>query len=209
MADSELIIHDITKDVFKAEVYPGDPVPACEKIQDIGRGDSCNVSRLTLGSHSGTHIDAPRHFLPDGKTVEEIDLHQFIGPCTVIEMSGVLDAPTLREAVRREFKRIILKGSITFTLEAAKVLTERGTRLIGVEGLSLGTPETAEEIHIELLKNDVVILESLDMTDIKPGRYYLFTAPMAVGGCDGAPCRAVLFEVEQEDEIHSFEVEES
>lgn len=196
MADSDLIIHDITRDLLKAEVYPGDPRPSCERVLELEKGDGCNVCRLSMGSHSGTHIDAPSHFLPGGKTVGDIDFNKLMGPCSVLELDGVLDAASFAGAIEMEYRRILLKGDFTFTPEAARVLTKRGTYLIGVESLSLGSGEADGEIHRELLKNDVVILEALDLSAVKPGHYYLFSAPLAVNDCDGAPCRAVLFETD-------------
>lgn len=197
-------IYDITKELFSSEVYFGDPSPSLTKIQEIKNGDECNLSMLTMCLHNGTHIDAPCHFLDGEKDITTLDLESVIGDCIVVEWSGLLDENNAKTVMDRLFKRygiikrLLLKGrDVVLNLGGATVLTNYDLCLIGVEKSTVGNEreqEDVEQVHRHLLKNEIVILESLDLSQVKEGAYMLLAQPLKIQGADGAPCRAILLE---------------
>lgn len=186
-------IHDITQELFTAKIYPGDPSPSSEKILHIGKGDCCNVTKLSLCVHNGTHMDAPYHFYENGETIDQVDLAKSIGNCIVIEESNV-DMMSLIERLEQGHKRILLKGNKEITLEMAQVLNQYDIMLVGVESQSVGPMDSPMPVHLELLGKGVVLLEGLVLQNIKEGSYFLIAPPLKLGGSDGSPCRAVLLE---------------
>ena len=84
--------YDISRELFGSAVYPGDPAPECERLMQVRNGDGCNLTYLKMCTHNGTHMDAPRHFLDEGRAVDELPLKQVMGPCSVVEFDGILDA---------------------------------------------------------------------------------------------------------------------
>ncbi len=191
-------IYDITQELFGGKVYPGDSAPTFERVLKISEGASCNVTTLCLGAHNGTHMDAPYHFYDEGKTIDQLDLHRCIGPCQVVDLSAMN-----REELERFLlvckKRILIKGNTEITLELAKLFNQYHIILIGVEGQSVGPEGAPMPVHLELLKEEVVLLEGLLLADIPEGEYFLSAAPLKLGGSDGAPCRAVLFSFDETD----------
>lgn len=187
-------LYDISQEVFACTVYPGDRGP--ERLEELrmARGDDYNLTSFAMGAHNGTHVDAPFHFFAEGATVEAIPLEKTVGPCLVRAVSGRLGgaeaAALLREA--GVGGRLLLKGSAEVTAEAAEVF--RGLWLIGVESQSVGAEEELAAVHRALLGAGVVLLEGLRLSQVPEGRYLLSAAPLALGGADGAPCRAVLLE---------------
>lgn len=192
----KLYVHDITQELFGGKVYPGDLVPSYERVAAMERGDIYNLTNLSMGAHNATHIDAPFHFYQDGKTVEELELSRCIGPCTVIELKDS-GSNTLREALKSCQKRILLKGDLVITLELAQLMNELEILLVGVETQSVGPEGAPMQVHLELLGKEVVLLEGIRLGEVEPGDYFLFAAPLKLGGCDGAPCRAVLLEFDK------------
>lgn len=188
-------IYDITQELFGCQVFPGDPAPEKEQILQIKNGDNCNLTKISMCAHNGTHLDAPYHFCDDGKTVEELDLNRVIGDALVISFEGKLTGADIDEIVR-EYKpeRILFKGDTVITPESAKALNRYGILLVGVESQTVGTEETLAEIHADLLSAEIVILEGLRLSEVPEGVYFLNAAPLKLGGCDGAPCRAVLID---------------
>ncbi|HEU6443564.1 MAG TPA: cyclase family protein [Gaiellaceae bacterium] len=180
--------------------YPGDPVVELERAASIAEGSPVNLTRIDFGLHSGTHVDAPVHFLDGAEGIDQVPLDALIGPCEVVE------APDLtRESVARApegVERVLFKtpnselwASDEFAEdfarldgEAARLLVERGVRLVGVDYLSVGD----EAAHHALLEAGVVPVEGLDLRGVEPGRYELVCLPLRVVGADGAPARAVL-----------------
>lgn len=191
-------IYDISREVFSAAVYPGDPIPNQENILAIKDGACCNLSRLELGSHSATHLDAPLHFIPNGKGVEEIDLQKCIGKCKVISRQGYVGEKDIEEVISDGCKKLLIKGEIEIGLGAARSIAEHELELLGVEGTTVGTTDTSQEIHRVLLNKEVVIVEALNLQKVPDGDYLLFAAPLKLAGVDGSPCRAVLIS-EMED----------
>lgn len=186
-------IYDITQELFHGRVYPGDPGPEFNRVLKISDGAFCNLTELSLGAHNATHLDAPYHFIDQGKTIDQVELGRCIGPCSVISLSGLSDMEFAKVLDKCE-KRLLIKGSFTVTLEIAKLFNRRGILLVGVESQSVGPVDSPMEVHLELLDKEVVLLEGIDLSEVPPGNYFLSAAPLKLGGCDGAPCRAVLLE---------------
>lgn len=193
-------IYDISQAVLSSEVYPGDPAPRLDKIADMSRGDTYNLSEFSMCAHNGTHIDAPRHFIEDGKTIGEIDLSRVIGACYVALPKGEIngaEAQRILENARKHTdaaSRILIKGKWEVTSEAATVFREGGVRLVGVELQSVGPLLCPMEVHKTLLGADVVLLEGLRLDEVAEGAYTLFAAPINLGVAEGAPCRAILID---------------
>lgn len=189
-------IYDISQNIFKAKVYPGDPIPTKNFIKSIDKGDSYTLSTFSMSSHTGTHVDAPSHFIKDGKTIEEICLNKFVGYCYVFE----IDEPLTKEIVNNIFNKInelninkiLIKGKGILTLEGAKAIEDMNIDLIGTELLSFGNDLDEEEIHKILLKSNIVLLEGINLENINTGKYFLNSAPLKLDELEGAPCRAIL-----------------
>ena len=175
-------------------IYPGDPPLVMEPALSRARGDVANVTRLGLGTHTGTHVDAPAHFLDGGAGVEALPLDALIGPAHVADAGapiGALDATALRAlGVPDGAERVLLKRAPDdgLTGDAARLLVDRGVRLVGVDCLTVGD----EEAHRVLLGAGVVALEGLDLSRVAPGSWRLICLPLLIPGADGAPARAVL-----------------
>jgi arylformamidase len=188
---------------------PGDPGFELELVQRIGDGEPCNVSKITMGAHSGTHVDAPYHFLADGPTIEQLSLEILMGKCRVIEVAGRdrIDRPELEALDLRDDIRILLKTRMSgqlrhpefrhdfvhLTPEAATYLVQAGLKLVGVDYLSVEKLDsTGFPVHHTLLGAGVVIIEGLDLSQVEPGEYELTCLPLLIAGGDGAPARVVL-----------------
>ncbi len=179
--------------------YPGDPQVHIERAASISGGDVVNLTRIDFGLHSGTHVDAPVHFIDGAAGVDAIPLDALVGPCEVVEAPDLSPASV---AAAPPVERILFKtpnselwATDEFADEfarldgaAAELLVERGVRLIGVDYLSVGD----EQAHHTLLEAGVVPVEGLDLRAIEPGSYELVCLPLRVVGADGAPARAIL-----------------
>jgi len=190
-------------------VYPGDPVPRVEPVRQLESGDACNLSLLTLGSHTGTHVDAPYHFLADGPRLGDVALDRMVGEALVADLRGrpAVDAEALGEVdIRpgdivlcrtdnswrweaREFQR-----DFTYlTEDAARLLLARGARAVGMDYLSIERFGSADfPVHHILLGAGVFVIEGLDLRAVSPGRYTLVCLPLKFPDLDGAPARAIL-----------------
>ena len=193
-------VTDISQEVFSCSVYPGDPAPARERLRDMEQGDLYNLSRFSMCAHNGTHIDAPAHFLRDGKTVDELPLEPFAGYCYVARHQGdvtAADALKILEKAREKaaWERILIAGKATVTAPAAREFAKAGILLLGNESQSVGPEDAPMEVHLILLKAQVVLLEGLVLSGVCEGRYLLSALPLNLGGCEGAPCRACLIEI--------------
>lgn len=189
-------------------VYAGDPPVEVAPAADIERGDPANVSRLALGSHTGTHVDAPRHFLPGGRGVDGLALDVLLGPARVVECpAGPVDARAVASAGLGAEQRVLFKTANSglwrrdgfvrdyqaLTLDAARTLVAAGVLLVGIDYLSVeafGAP--GHPVHRCLLEAEVVVLEGLDLAAIAPGRYELACLPLRIRDGDGAPARVLL-----------------
>lgn len=189
--------YDISQEIFSAEIYPGDPVPGKKTVMSLDKEepDACQLSELFLGSHTGTHMDAPKHFFKDGKSIEQVNLEQCIGNCKVVEHSGEVTENDVNHWINDgRCERLLIKGDIVITQQAAQRMVEGGVRCVGVEGLTVGPLSSPKEVHCILLGAEVVIIEGLRMGQVQAGDYFLMAQPLKMAGLDGSPVRAVLVE---------------
>ena len=187
-------LYDISQEVFSCAVYPGDPAPEKQTLRSTNAGDVYNLTAFSMCAHNGTHIDAPFHFLPDGKTVEQMGLRAFLGDCWVTrregDITGVMAEEILAQA--RGAERILIAGKATVTEEAARVFADSGILLLGNEGQTVGPEEAPMAVHKLLLGRGIALLEGVVLHAVPQGRYFLSALPLKLAGADGAPCRAVL-----------------
>jgi arylformamidase len=183
--------------------YPGDPKVSIERAKAIADGDPANVSRLDFGVHTGTHVDAPVHFIEGGGGVETIPVDVLYGPARVLDLTGVdgdvgaadLEAFDLGERVLLKTTNSELwalgefvEDYVSLAADGARLLVERGVRLVGLDYLSIGD----EDAHRALLEARLVPLEGLDLRRVEPGEYTLVCAPLLIDGSDGGPARVLL-----------------
>lgn len=196
-------------------VWPGNPGVMITPTSRISRGDTSNVSEIRLGSHTGTHVDPPYHFLDEGATADELPLDAMMGEATVADLSGTagpigpdelddlsLPGEVTRLLLRTDNSSLWATGPGAFpdtyvclSPEGARWVVDNGIRLIGIDFLSIevrGAP--GHPTHRTLLEAGVVILEGLDLSGVEPGEYTLVCFPLKIAGGDGAPTRAVLLE---------------
>ena len=187
-------IYDISQEVFSCAVYPGDPEPEKQELCSTAAGDLYNLTYFSMCAHNGTHVDAPFHFIHHGKTVDALGLEPFVGECYVARCQGDIGEKTAEEILwkAKGARRILLAGDLTVTAEAASVFAEAGIRLFGNEGQSVGPDDAPMQVHLILLRKEIVLLEGIVLKDVPEGHYFLSAAPLNLGGCDGAPCRAYL-----------------
>ena len=203
-----MALHDVSIPIRPGMViYDGNPGVGIELDSAIVRGATANVSKVTMGAHTGSHIDGPSHFYDGRPGADSLPLEAMIGPATVVELDGLgagpVDAPALEAAgVPEGVERLLLKtpnsqlwsreefsrGFVRLDRSGAEWALERGLRLIGIDYLSIGDPDA----HLVLLGAGVVALEGLDLRAIAPGEYELLCLPLRLVGTDGAPARVVL-----------------
>lgn len=179
------MIYDITQEIFECDVYPGDMRPEFKRIRSFETGDISNATEFAMNAHNGTHIDAPFHRLPNGKAIDELSLSACIGECEVIRYDNK------KRIAETDAKRILFSHCDHIDEETARLLVQKEILFLGAEGLSIGSCE----VHNILLGAEIVVLEGALLRDIPEGRYQLYAAPIKLGGCDGAPCRAVLIKI--------------
>lgn len=196
------MIYDISQPVFSCAVYPGDPKPERTMLSRLENGDSCNLTAFSMCAHNGTHVDAPLHFFVDGLGVGSLALSKFVGPAYVGTLRGdvsALDAETLLTKAKNVYpgaeKRILIKGDATVTLEAARLFANSGVDLVGNESQTVGPEDAPMAVHLALLSTEVVLLEGVRLKHVPDGAYMLNCAPINLGDCDGAPCRAILMDL--------------
>ena len=190
--------------------WPDNPPVRIQRALDLDRGDGANVSTISMGSHTGTHVDAPIHFLQSGKGIDKLPMSVAIGRARVIQIE---DAQSIRpgELISHKIRRgerILLKtGNSTrcwqsrsfvedfvyLSSEAAKFLVDRGVRMVGIDYLSVGGfKKDGAATHRYLLEAGIWIVEGLDLSKVEPGAYILVCLPLKIVGGDGAPARVVL-----------------
>ncbi len=191
-------IIDISKDILKTPVYPGDPEGYIDEIESIKNGGHCNMNAFYTCLHTATHIDAPLHFIDGGETVDKIPLDIFLGECVVVETPP---GPITGEYAEDRFpwkscERLLIKGGgLSYLMESsAYYVNDAGIKLIGTDSASIGIHGTNKAIHNALLRAGTVILEGLDLTNVAPGKYFLVAQPLKISGVEAAPCRALLIE---------------
>jgi arylformamidase len=190
--------------------WPGDPAPLIERVLDMNQGKGCNLSRLTLGAHTGTHMDAPLHFIRDGAPLDRLPLDAVVGPARVIaieDRESVKPQELARHALRPG-QRVLFKTAnsprcwetdqfvedfVFISPEAAEYLAKRRVRTVGVDYLSVGGfKRGGAETHRALLGAGIWLIEGLDLTEVKPGWCDLVCLPLKAVGVEGAPARVIL-----------------
>lgn len=192
-------IYDISQEIFGCQVYPGDPAPEKQTLYAMENGDLYNLTAFRMCTHNGTHIDAPAHFLKDGKTVDAVPVEAFVGLAYVAAHSGLVtaeDAAAILEKAKSQnaeaAKRILLKGAAEVSLEAAKVFASAKLWLLGNESQTVGPEDAPMAVHQVLLGAEVILLEGIRLGAVPEGVYLLNAAPLHLFGAEGAPCRAIL-----------------
>ena len=209
-------IYDVTVAVSEnVPIYEGDPRVEIESVRSIAGGDNANVSHLCLGAHTGTHVDAPNHFIDGTRRVEDLEIEKLVGPCRVIaidesvisiepshlgELNGVERVlfKTRNSAFWNEPEKGFRTDFTYISPEAARRLADAGVKLVGIDYLSVekfGSDDFAT--HIALLESEIVIVEGLDLRQVPAGDYEITCLPLKyVGGTgDGAPARTILREI--------------
>lgn len=194
-------IYDISQEVFGCAVYPGDPSPERQVMLSISEGKMCNLTAFNMCAHNGTHVDAPFHFINEGRTIDQVDIDRFVGYCYVASHDGDITAEDANKIMDRAkdaagdtdcYDRILVKGEATMTEEAAKVFADNKIKLFGNESQTVGPLDAPMEVHLIMLGAEIVLLEGIRLSEVPDGVYLLNSAPINLGGSDGAPCRAIL-----------------
>jgi arylformamidase len=192
--------------------FPGDPAFKMSPYLSRSKGDAVNLHVYTMGSHTGTHVDLPRHLFDEAPVLRDLDLERLIGPAYVADLSRVTnlitekDLKNLPSAIPTRVllktkssergymgRKKFFKGYVSLGLEGARYLVKRGIRTIGIDYLSIEGFEMKElAVHKYLLKNRVVIIEGLDLRGVKSGGYFLICLPLNVPSAEGSPARAIL-----------------
>ncbi len=189
--------------------WPGDPPLILERYLKMEEGAEANATRFAASVHIGTHIDAPRHFLPEGATVDAIPLEQLIGPAWVIDLTAcpTINAQALQEAnIPPQAQRLLFKTRnealwqtpgfrqdyVAITPDGAQWLADRGVRVVGIDYLSVAPFEDPAPTHRILLGAGMVLIEGLYLAEVPPGPYTLYCLPLRLQGAEGAPARAIL-----------------
>jgi arylformamidase len=190
--------------------WPDNPPIVVERIMDIDHGGGANVSKLSLGVHTGTHVDAPVHFTPGAIGIDQVPLDALVGVARVIEIHGdVVSVPELEKAQIERGERILLKtrnspaawaradfveNAVALTAESATWLAERGVMTLGIDYLSVGSyaADNGEPVHRALIDAGIIIIEGLDLTRVPPGPCDLVCLPLKITHADGAPARAIV-----------------
>lgn len=192
-------------------VWPGDPSVEIEKAADMEAGDSINLSHLTLSAHTGTHVDAPRHFIQGGAGIDSLALEVLVGPALVVsapdmdvlsaEVLEALDIPAGTERVLFQTRNSELWAAgkhgfdeeyVAIAEDGAQWLVRRGVKLVGVDYLSVAPYSDPTPTHKTLLGAGIITVEGLNLSGIESGLYQLVCLPLNIPDCDGAPARAIL-----------------
>ncbi|HBX71265.1 MAG TPA: cyclase [Chloroflexi bacterium] len=204
--------YDITVPIFPTmPVWPGDPAVQVERVAKIEEGANANVSRLAMSAHTGTHVDAPYHFLAEGHTLEKVPLNLMMGRAYVLHLpeADLITAEILENAeIPPRTRRILFKTRnskiwarretafqtdfVALAADGAEYLVNRGVKLVGIDYLSVAPFKNSRPTHEILLKAGVLILEGVNLSEVSQGRYTLYCLPLNLQGVDGAPARAVL-----------------
>jgi arylformamidase len=210
-----MTIHDISLTLSPdLPTWPGDPGLELEQFESMDKGAHVNVTRISTSVHVGTHVDAPHHFLNDGRTVEQLSLEVLNGPCYVVQLPDGIEAITAevleRTEITSDMKRVLFgtrnshlwangerkfqTDFVAITEDGAEWLVQRGVQLVGVDYLSVAPYGDSEPTHKVLLGAGVVIVEGLNLSSVMRGFYDLHCLPLKIAGSDGAPARAILIQ---------------
>ncbi len=208
-------IYDISLTVTPAlPVWPGDPSVMLKRVSKMEEGAHNNVSQMALSAHAGTHVDAPYHFIADGKTIETLTLDVLMGPAYVLEIPDSITLVSAEDLKNAGFtagmERVLLKTRnnhiwqqpglpfqsdfVSVAPDGAQYLVDQGVRLIGIDYFSIAPFKDSIPTHRILLGASVVVLEGVNLSEVPAGKYTLYCLPLKLGGSDGAPARAVLTE---------------
>jgi arylformamidase len=206
-------LYDITVPVHEGmPTWPGDPGLSLRLASSTAKGSVANVTRIDMGAHTGTHMDAPFHFEPDGVGIDRLPLEVLVGPCRVFDLTNILghinraalEKCDLRGVTRALFKtknsrrwasdeREFDKGFIAVAADGAEYLVAHGVKLVGVDYLSVEPFGSKDHpVHHTLLRASVVIVEGLNLAEVPPGDYEVMALPVKLRGADGAPARVIL-----------------
>jgi arylformamidase len=203
-------IFDVTMTIKEGMIsWPSDGPVHVERVKSMVDGDRLNQSRLDMSAHTGTHIDAPVHFLEAGTGIDTVSLELLMGPAVLVHLPGVeeIGAYQLKNAdipagidrllLKTDNSALLDKGTFDekfsfLTLDGARYLVDRHIRLVGIDYLSIAQYGMGESVHQELLREGIVIIEGLDLREVPAGAYQMTALPLKIAGCDGAPARVVL-----------------
>lgn len=205
-------IYDITIPITSAmTVWPGDPWVVVKRVSKIEEGANANVSHLAFGAHTGTHVDAPYHFIPEGNTLDQIPLERWVGDSVVVEFLDIdlITKRLLEEAdIPPGTRRLLFKTRnsgiwsgddnqfhedfVALSPDGAQYLVDRGIEMVGIDYLSIAPFRESRPTHQILLGAGILILEGINLLQVPPGRYQLYCLPLKLVGVDGAPARAIL-----------------
>jgi arylformamidase len=204
--------YDITLTITpQSIVWPGDPPVRIRQTSSIASGDTSNVSEVSMSCHTGTHVDAPDHFLNNGITVEDLSLDLLVGRAYVLHLPDVstITASVLMKAeIPPRTRRLLFKTRnsqlwadgmkefqtdfVGLSVDAAELLVDRNVKLVGIDYLSIAPYKMGTQVHSILLAAGVVVIEGLDLSMVSQGRYTLHCLPLKLGGVEGSPTRAIL-----------------
>lgn len=189
-------IIDISRDLLKTPVYPGDPEGYIDNIKSIRAGDNCNLNAVYTCLHTATHVDAPLHFIDGADSNEGMPLDLFIGECQVVEAPP---GPVTGAFAEDNFpwsgcERLLIKGNgFSHLMESsAYYIADSGIKLVGTDSQTIGIHGQNESVHKALLSAGIPIIEGLDLSNVEPGTYFLMAQPLKISGLEAAPLRAVL-----------------
>jgi arylformamidase len=181
------------------EMYPGDAGPQITKVSGLDEGDSYNISHITLGTHTGTHVDPPLHLIHDGAGIDRLPINTLIGNARVLDLSSIYRPIEAGDIGPVEAGGIILlKGGRSascgsyLSAACARYLVDIGIKTVGTDAISIGALDEEYEVHHTLLDAGIVVIEGLEMPDVEVGDYFLVCLPLKIANGDGGPARAVL-----------------
>ena len=209
-----MMIHDVTVTISREmPVYPGDPQIEIKRTLLLEEGDVANVSHLSCGTHIGTHVDPPSHFVEGGIALDKLPLDVLIGPARVVDVGDVdvIDAATVEKTALDGVTRVLFKTRnsrlwssphefqrdfVYLDADAAEILVARGVKLVGIDYLSIEMFNFEQPAtHLALLSNNVIVVEGLDLSAVTAGDYELICLPIKIKDGDGGPARVVLREL--------------
>ncbi|MCB1109912.1 MAG: cyclase family protein [Chlamydiia bacterium] len=204
-------VYDISLTLSESiPTWPGDRGAEFKKLMEVSKGDMASVTAIKMSAYTGTHVDAPCHFLENGYGVEKLPLNILMGEALVVEaldvdlitkevLEGIGFPSTQRLLIKTRNSKQWEEGATTFiedyvaiSADGADYLVKRGVKLIGVDYLSVAPFQALVETHQILLKADVIILEGINLSEVPSGKYQLYCLPLKISGSDGAPARAIL-----------------
>lgn len=208
-------INDVTLTIREGlPVWPGEPEVTLHRVKKLEEGANANVTYMAFAVHTGTHVDAPCHFLADEEGVDKLPLDVLVGEVTVVEMPDSVDQITAKEVSASGLvagtERVLFKtrnsnywiegvdtfqtGFVGITEDGAQALVDLGVKLVGIDYLSIAPFKMSRPTHLVMLKARMVVIEGLDLSSIKSGKYTLFCLPLKLANADGAPARVILVE---------------